>query len=247
MASNDGLIGKWVKSVQVSEAERTRADDPDHPFGTPAGRVGTLNSREIFQKPVYRAQPENMVIKSPGQDSTLIPEGYAHISEAIHMMMEDQMRINPLFRHARVELTYRQNPLPQTPARIVHTDPSRGEAPVEEDYVYFVASKQGTIVQAQHIKKPFETLNRMTPEDLVDEGLLKQAEPFEMMRGRQSTFHTQGSAIYESGRTFVRMIVTHPDLSYFRSLSDSEKAALPEDFRKAHGICASSQQAPGLH
>lgn len=246
MASQGNLVEQWVKSVRVSEAERELAQESDRPFGTPAEHVGHLNNREAFAKTATRGQPENMVIKSSGNDGVIYPPGYDHLSEAINMMIKDQMNINPLFRHARIELTFRQNPIEQVPTRVVHTDPSRTQNPVEEDFVYFLANKQGVIVQAQHVKNPAQNLNKMTPEALMEEGLLQQSEDFEMVRGRQSTYHTQGAAIFQPGRTLLRMIVTHPPVEYFHNLPDREKAALPEDFRRQHGISA-PDFAPGLH
>ncbi len=238
MASQGNLIEKWVKSVQVSEADRALSQESDRPFGTPAEHVGFLNNREAFAAPVRRAQPENMVVKTSGNDGLIYPEGYDHLSEAINMMIKDQMKINPMFRHARIELTYRQTLSEQVPTRIVHTDPSRTQEPVEEDFVYFLANKQGVVVQAQHVKDPAQNLNKMTPEALMEEGLLRQSENFEMVRGRQSTYHTQGAAIFQPARILLRMIVTHPSADYFHNLPDHEKAALPEDFRQKHGISA---------
>lgn len=246
MASSGDLVEQWVKSVKVSEADLALAQESDHPFGTPAEHVGYLNNREAFAAPVRRAQPENMVVKSHGNDGLIYPQGYDHLNEAINMMIQDQMEINPLFRHARVELTYRQTLSEQVPARIVHTDPSRTPEPVEEDFVYFLANKQGVVVQSQHVKEPAQNLNKMTPEALMEEGLLRQSEDFEMVRGRQSTFHTQGAAIFQPARILLRLIVTHPSADYFHKLSDREKAALPEDFRQKHGI-SSPDMAPGLH
>lgn len=242
MPTMGGLIEKWVNSVKIDETEKLLAETAEHPFGTPGEAVGTLSAKDEFQKRVLRAQPENAVIKLPGNDGIVMLSGFEHLVETIQMMMNDQHAINPLFRHARVEMTFRQNSITQIPARTVHTDPSRTLDPVQEDFIYFVSNKQGTMVQAQHIRDPFQTLNRMTPEGLVEEGLLKQAQPFEMTRGRQSTYHTQGARAYEGGRTFVRMIVTHPDISYFHKLPDGAKQQLPKDFREQNGITLSAPE-----
>ncbi|MCB1681976.1 MAG: hypothetical protein KDI65_08580 [Alphaproteobacteria bacterium] len=241
-----GLMDQWVRSVQVSDTELDSVPSEEHPFGTPAESIGTLKRTAEFEKRVTRAQPENMVIKSYGQDGVLIPGGYDHLSEALELMIADQMVVNPLFRHAKVELTFRQNPTPQEPTRVVHADPSRTDNAVVEDYVYFLSNKQGTIAQAQYVRDPDGTLNKMKPEAMVEEGLMRQAGPFEVLRGRQSTRHTQGAAIYEGGRTFVRLIVTHPDADYFRSLPLAEQATLPEEFRDRLGIVIPSREH-GLH
>ncbi len=237
-----GLMGEWVRSVRVDESDLKDVPAELHPFGTPVESLGILSSPLEFDKPVNRAQLENMIIKYSGNyDGIMMPGGYDHLIEPLQMIIADQMSENPLFRHARVEFTYRHNPTPQTPSRIVHADPSRTQNAVVEDYIYFLSNKQGTIAQAQHVKKPEDTLNRMTPEEMVEQGLMTQAKPYEMLKGRQSTFHTQGAAVYEGGRTFIRVIVTHPDIDYFRNLPENEKAALPQDFREKHGIATASR------
>lgn len=234
-----GLMGEWVKSVRVDESDLKDVPAELHPFGTPVETIGYIQNQEKFDTPVRRAQIENTVIKSSGQDGVLMPPGYEHLIEPLQMLIDDQVKTNALYRHSRIELSYRQNFTPQTPNRTVHADPSRTQNPVEEDYVYFLSNKQGTIAQAQHVKKPEDTLNRMTPEEMVEQGVMLQAKPYEMLRGRQSTFHTQGAAVYEGGRTFIRVIVTHPDIDCFRNLPENEKAALPQDFREKHGIATS--------
>ncbi|MCB1840082.1 MAG: hypothetical protein KDI61_07465 [Alphaproteobacteria bacterium] len=241
-----GLMDQWVRSIQVSDTDLDSLPLEGHPFGTPAESLGTLKRPSEFEQRVSRSQPENMVIKSSGYDGVIVPEGFYHLTEALEMMVADQMVVNPLFRHAKVELTYRQNPTPQEPTRVVHADPSRTDNAAEEDYVYFLSNIQGTIAQAQYVRDPAMTLNKMKPEAMVEEGLMRQAGPFEMLRGRQSTYHTQGAAVLQGGRTFVRLIVTHPDADYFRSLPVAEQATLPEEFRDRLGIVIPSREH-GLH
>lgn len=241
-----GLMGEWVRSVRVSESDLKAVSAETQPYGTPAESLGCIQNHEKFDTPVRRAQIENRVIKSSGQDGVLMPPGYEHLIEPLQMILEDQVKTNPLYRHARIELSYRQNWTPQTPQRTVHADPSRTQNAVTEDYIYFLSNKQGTIAQAAHVRAPEETLNRMTPEQMVEQGLMTQAKPYEMLKGRQSTFHTQGAAVYEGGRTFIRVIVTHPDIDYFRNLPEAEKSALPQDFREKQGIEV-LERSPGLH
>ncbi len=233
-----GLMDQWVNSVRVTREQAEAAPvDQSSPYGTPSESIGYLQNQARFETIVTRAQPENAAIKSPGNDGIVFLDGYDHLSEVMENIVADQMRTNPLYRHAKILLTYRQNPTAMvTDNRTVHVDPSRTQGSVVEDYVYFVSNIQGTISQAQHVVNPIETLNKMKPEAMVEEGLMVQAKPFEIVKGRESTYHTQGAKTYEPGRTFARIIVTHPDIQYFHNLPDSEKAALPADFREKHGI-----------
>lgn len=239
-----GLMEQWVNSVRVprERAEAASADQTS-PYGTPSDSIGYLKNQARFETVVTRAQPENAAIKIPGNDGIIFLDGYDHLDELIEHVVADQMRTNPLYRHAKILLTYRQNPTELvTDNRTVHIDPGRTEGSVVEDYVYFVSNIQGTISQAQHVINPAETLNKMRPEAMVEEGLMSQSEPFEIVRGRQSTYHTQGAKTYDAGRTFGRIIVTHPDIEYFRNLPDADKAALPADFREKHGIEINAHQ-----
>lgn len=126
--------------------------------------------------------------------------------------------------------------------REVHIDPPRVEKAVSDEIVYFVSNKQGTITQSHFVKDPENTLNKMTPEAMVENGLMQQSEPFELQKGTQDTYHVQGAAMYEKGRTFVRTLIVHPNAEYFHALPDSDKQELPEAFREKHGIKFSTKQ-----
>ena len=236
-------MDEWVSSVLVDDSDLEALDENETPYGTPAQTIGKIQNQEKFAQIVTgRAQPENMVLKRPGQIVETLPQGFEHMQDVMEMILADQIENNPLFEHSKIEFTYRQNTAQITPNRSVHADPSRTTDAVIEDYVYFASSKQGTLVQAAYVKKPRDTLNKMKPEAIAEEGLMRQAEDFELTRGRASTFHTQGAAVYEAGRTFLRVIITHPDKDYFQALPQEDKARLPIDFREQLGVDATDAQ-----
>ncbi len=243
MRQMGGLMDEWVSSVLVDDEAVYALEENETPYGTPAQAIGKIENQDVFAQAVRgTAQPENMVLKRPGQVIKTLPEGFEHMQDVMEMIIADQIENNPLFEHSRIEFTYRQNPSAQTPDRQVHADPSRTPNAVIEDYVYFASNKQGTLVQAAYVKNPRDTLNKMKPEAIAEEGLMRQAEDFELTRGRASTFHTQGAAVYEAGRTFLRVIITHPDKNYFHALPEEDKVRLPADFREQHGIDLTSPE-----
>ncbi len=249
VVQTNGLIKSWVKSVIPSISDVSDIPEGKRPFGTPALKIGAIEDKQAFDSDVFGiTQPERVIIKRPGSDDVEIPKGFEHMQELFEAIIKDQKENNPLYHHMYIDFTFRQNISKSSSlANIkVHTDASRIDDSAEEDYIYFAASKQGTIVQAKPVKNPQVTLNRMSPQALIDAGLMRQAEPFEIWKGRKSTYHVQGSDEYEPHRTFVRVIATHPNIDYFKNLPDYEKEQLPPSFCKKHDIYCDSEMALSL-
>tara|TARA_R110001592_G_scaffold16881_7_gene71501 strand:- start:28337 stop:29089 length:753 start_codon:yes stop_codon:yes gene_type:complete len=240
MMKDANLYTQWVKSVIPSMEEVMRVKSGEQPYGQPSERVGFIKDTDNFEKLLrgndIPSPASDTIIKTAGALDAKLPKGYEHLQEAIDLIVNDQIETNPLFKHARMAFTFRQTILPSRPQRTVHIDPPRTPNAAADDNVYFLSNKQGTFTQAVCVKNPSDTLNRMKADLMAEQGLLQQAEPFELRKGTQDTYHVQGADTYESGRTFMRMIITHPDVSYFENLPDDDKAELPADFRQKHGI-----------
>ncbi|MCB9975535.1 MAG: hypothetical protein H6856_07870 [Rhodospirillales bacterium] len=232
------MIEEWRRSV-IPPTERVEATpEEEFPFGAPAESLGYLEDVRGFETRVFgRAPLENLVIKQRGSEIATLPEGYEHLKEGIDRVFADQLKKNPLFRHAEIHVTHRQNTYQiEVTGQNNHADSNRTEGSVIDDYIYFMANRQGPFVQIEYVSNPDELFERKTPDTMAEAGLMRQAKDGEIIAGRSRTFHAQGALIYQIGRTLLRAIVTHPPASYFHSLPDHEKAMLPEEFRDKHGI-----------
>ena len=230
----------WIKSVTPDDDNVPSMGMRARPYGQPAETVGTLTNQAAFEKQVLgteaNASQENTVIKTPGSDEITLPKGFDHVEEAIQIIIGDQKATNPLAKHTTVSFTFRQIVFDANQnTRDVHVDPVRDESSVEKDTVYFLTNKEGTIVQSKPVRDPKTTLNTMAPEVMMECELMRQAQPFEVVKGDEDTYHVQAEK-YTVGRTLVRVIIAHPDAQYFHDLPDQDKAELPEDFRQKHGI-----------
>lgn len=252
------LYEQWVKSVTPSYEEIEHASGQGSPYGEPSSHVGYINDISAFEKRLSQDKPTSpatdTVIKYPGSYDIKILEGYEeNMAEAIEIILEDQLETEPLFKHAEMQFTFTQNIVPlSTSARIIHVDPERKISAIEginvrnaeavqENSIFFLSNKQGTLIQSQYIIKPEDNLNRMTPEGIADLGFLRASEPFEVRKGTQNTYHTQGAETYDSNRTFCRIIIAYPPVEYFHDLPDEEKSELPVEFRQQHGIVFSDR------
>lgn len=267
-----GMYEDWRITVIPSEAEIEAAEEAGlAPFGTPSEKVVTLTNHNgvlTFQDDFEQSmlgregvtnQHENTLLKDSGSNDIQIPPGYDHMLESILTITEDQTaEKGGLFKHARMNFTYREIVFPEEKRdREVHVDPPRRESvrsPVDEgeavakDAIFFISNKknQSTITQSAHVINPSDTLNRMKPEVMIECGLMHQAEPFEVWKGTEDTYHVQAEK-YDPGRILVRVIVSMPGIDYFHDLPDEEKAGLPEEFREKHGIKISgAETAPDL-
>lgn len=240
MLQQGGLYEEWRKSITPTQTQIDSLPEGDKPYGDPSITISSIHDQSTFSKLLRGntavSPASDTRIKEPGGTECSLPEGYEHLQELLDLIISDQKENNPLFKHSAMLFTFRQTVGTQNPPRRVHIDPPRTQNSVAEDDVYFVSNKEGTLTQSAHVKNPRDTLNRMKPEIMIEQGLLNQAEPFELRKGTQNTYHVQGADTYTDGRTFVRMIVSHPDAAYFHGLSNDEKSELPEKFRTKHGI-----------
>ena len=240
MLHQGGLYDEWRKSVTPTQAQINSLPEGDKPYGDPSDSVGSVRDHDTFSKLLRGdtsvSPASDTRIKEPGDTEFQLPEGYQHLQEVLDLIIADQEERNPLFKHASMHFTFRQTIGTQNPPRRVHIDPPRTQNSVSEDEVYFISNKEGTMTQSAHVKNPRDTLNRMKPEVMIEQGLLNQAEPYELRRGTENTYHVQGADTYTDGRTFVRMIISHPDAAHFHGLSNEDKSELPEKFRTKHGI-----------
>lgn len=234
------LYKTWIQSITPSKEDIASVAEGKHPYGEPSKHVGFISDTDNYERLMrgddIPSPASDTKIKKPGSPEANLPDGYKHLQEVVDAIVDDQEQNNPFFKHASMLFTYRQTLMDRSPERTVHIDPARTNNSVADDQIYFISNKEGTMTQAAYVKKPEDTLNRMKPEVIMEEGLLNQAEPFELRKGTQDTYHVQGADTYTNGRTFVRMIISHPDISYFHDLSDEDKAELPEKFRTEHGI-----------
>ncbi len=248
MAKPSELHEAWAKSVTPDTDEFTAAQlSGERPYGMPAESVGTLTDHDGFEQVMLgrgvSVEHLNTEIKQPGSNEITLPRGFAHMQEVLGQIVSDQTSINPLARHTRMTFTFRQNTFPsEQKSRDVHVDPCRNQDAVAEDYIYLVSNADCSIVQDEPVIDPKETLNgERTPEELIEAGLMRQAEPYEVVRGTEFTYHVE-SAFHGEGRTLVRIIISHPDAEYFHGLSDAEKTELPPEFLQKHGIQISDSQ-----
>ena len=235
------FLEQWLKSVIPSQQEVEAADRGVSPFGSEAVSIGFLSLPTLFNRLLSASgtipsPAENTLIKTHGNLDWHLPKGYEHMKDALGMIEHDQMQRNPLYKHSRIEFTVRQSVLQSRLKRRVHIDPATQTDSVAPDEIYFLSNSQGSIVQTKAVRDPEGTLNKYTPEELIGLGLMRRAKSFELVRGRQDTYHVQGADTYEKGRTLLRVTIIHPNLKYFQNLPDSEKALLSEDFRSKHDI-----------
>jgi hypothetical protein len=200
--------------------------------GHKAHTVGHVTDKATFSRFKGRLDRDAAYVKKEGSDELAIPAIYEQFREAIEKIVAYEAKHSPLFRYRAAKLTVRQwelNPGERQDSAPWHgdrVDADAEESPFEDD-IFTISDNTGTLTQSRPLADRF---NRLSGIYAPVEGLVSQAQPYEINWMSHNVAHSSTFAEQKGVRAFLRLTFESPTRKFLLTLPKAERQALGLNF-----------------